>query len=381
MRGWSAERLARAALSRICEPARPGLAQLVQEQGAEQVYQSLRSLDDDSAWSRRAKALDVTRLAGTADELGLRLLVPGDEEWPGQLADLDAVMPLGEMAGSPIALWAVGPKDLGQLCTRPHRPVAIVGACSSTRYGDTIANELAAAMSHEFPVVSGGAYGIDIAAHRGALAVGGVTLAVMAGGLDSWYPRGNAPVLDRVAREGLVISELAPGIRPTRAGFLARNRLIAALAGGSVVVEAALRSGALNTAHWTTALSRVLMAVPGPVGSALSETPHRLIRDAEAVLVTCADDVRALLTPVGEQDELPLVGRAREFDDLDPGLLAVREVLPGRGDAGVSQISMDSATSVAACQAALVRLEVLGLAVQSGPGRWRLAKRSGRVKA
>ncbi|MFZ2626028.1 MAG: DNA-processing protein DprA [Propionibacterium sp.] len=378
MSGWSGERLARAALTQICEPARPGLFQLVQEQGAEQVYQSLRSLDDGSAWARRATALDPAQLVRAADQLGLRLLIPGDEEWPGQLADLDHVTPLGEMAGSAISLWARGPAHLGQLCAASHPPVAIVGARSSTRYGDTVASELASAVGHEFPVVSGGAYGIDVAAHRGALAAGGVTVAVMAGGLDAWYPRGNGPVLDQIACTGLVISELAPGIRPTRAGFLARNRLIAALGAGSVIVEAALRSGALNTAHWTTALSRVLMAVPGPVSSSLSETPHRLIRDAEAVLVTGADDVRALLTPVGEQDELPMVGRAREFDDLDPALLAVREALPARGDAEIGQISMDSATSVSGCQAALVRLELLGLVEQSAPGRWRLARRSAR---
>lgn len=375
MSQWSAERLARAALSQICEPARPGLARLVGEQGAEQVYQGLRSLGDDSAWGRRAKALDMADLVRAATHCGLRLVVPGDDEWPVQVADLDDVVPVGEMAGAAIALWAKGPVHLGEACAAGRPPVAIVGSRSSTRYGDGVAGDLAARLSHEFPVVSGGAYGIDVAAHRGALAAGGQTIAVMAGGLDAWYPRGNTAVLDQIAGQGLVISELAPGIRPTRAGFLARNRLIAALGAGSVIVEAAARSGALNTAHWTTALSRVLMAVPGPVTSSLSETPHRLIRDAEAVLVTGADDVRALLTPVGEQDELPLVGGARELDDLDQALLVVREALPARGDATVDEISMGSGVGVAAASAALVRLELMGLAGQSAPGRWRLVRR------
>ncbi|SER50736.1 DNA processing protein [Propionibacterium cyclohexanicum] len=374
MKQWSRERLARAALSHICEPAKPGLARLVEEQGAEQVYQGLRALGDDSAWARRAAALDVSDLMRAAEHCGLRLVVPGDQEWPSRLADLDRLVPVGEMSGSAIALWAKGPARLDELCEDVHRPVAIVGARSSTRYGEAVATELAARLSGEFPVISGGAYGIDIAAHRGALAAGGTTVAVMAGGLDAWYPRGNSAVLDRITRQGLVISELAPGIRPTRAGFLARNRLIAALGVATVVVEAAARSGALNTAHWTTALSRVLAAVPGPVSSALSETPHRLIRDAEAVLVTGADDVRALITPVGEQDELPLVGRARELDDLDPTLLAVREALPARGEATFDEISVASGIGVAACQGALVRLELAGLVSQPGPGRWRLMR-------
>ncbi|MFT8395843.1 DNA-processing protein DprA [Propionibacterium sp.] len=375
MNDWSEERLARAALSQICEPARPGLAELVDQQGADQVFRSLLAASEDSAWGRRARSLNTADLVRAAEVLGIRLLIPSDDEWPSPLADLDNISCLGGMAGSSVALWVRGPLRLDEICVATHPPVAIVGARSSTRYGEAVAADLAGSLSHEFPVISGGAYGIDVAAHRGALAAEGRTIAVLAGGLDAWYPRGNTAVLDEIAARGLVITELAPGIRPTRAGFLARNRLIAALAGGTVVVEAALRSGALNTANWTVALGRVLAAVPGPVTSALSETPNRLIRDNEAVLVSRADDVRALLTPVGEQDELPLHGRPREFDDLDPGLLAVREALPARGDADLDDIAMASAKSVTQCQAALVRLELMGLVTRSRTGSWRLARR------
>ncbi|MCT3006712.1 DNA processing protein DprA, partial [Propionibacterium freudenreichii] len=209
---------------------------------------------------------------------------------------------------------------------------------------------------------------------RGALSVGGPTVAVMAGGLDGWYPRGNSRLLDQIAGECVVVTEIPPGIRPTRQGFLARNRLIAALSGGTLVVEAAARSGALNTASWSLRLGRPLMAVPGPINSALSESPHRLIRDHEAALVADANDAGALLTPVGEHVELPGVKAVRELDGLDPELAAVREAMPSRGDIDLDSLSVASGRSAAQCAAALIRLDMRGLVQQTGPQHWRIRR-------
>lgn len=160
-------------------------------------------------------------------------------------------------------------------------------------------------------VISGGAYGIDASAHRGALATGGVTVAVLAGGLEFGYPRGHSDLFRGIAAEGVLVSECPPDSAPTRPGFLVRNRIIAALSHGTVVVEAALRSGALNTARHARELCRQVMAVPGPVTSEFSAGCHELIRDYGAMCVTSAADVRA---------HLGLADAAPPADDLTGGL-------------------------------------------------------------
>ena len=169
-------------------------------------------------------------------------------------------------------MWLAGGGDLAELAAQS---VAVVGSRASTPYGDTVAAELAAELSESGrSVLSGGAYGIDAAAHRGCLAGRTPTVAVLAGGLDQPYPSGHRPLFDRIAERGVLVSELAPGEHPTRVRFLARNRLIAALTPGTVLVEAAARSGARNTVTWANVLGRIVMAVPGPVTSATSVTPH-----------------------------------------------------------------------------------------------------------
>jgi DNA processing protein len=163
-------------------------------------------------------------------------------------------------------------------------------------------------------VVSGGAYGIDAGAHRGALAAGGTTVCVLACGVDVAYPRAHAGLIDRIADEGLLVSELPPGAPPTKARFLDRNRLIAALTPGTVLVEAAFRSGALNTASWASRMRRRLLAVPGPVTSPLSGGPHRQIREGAATLVTGAADVVAELGTLGEAFAEDVVERSAEAE-------------------------------------------------------------------
>ncbi len=160
--------------------------------------------------------------------------------------------------------------------------------------------ELAAGLAErDAAVVSGGAYGIDGAAHRAALAADGFTVAVLAGGVDVSYPAGNAALFHRIAKEGLLVTEYPPGLRPQRHRFLTRNRLVAALSGATVVVEAGARSGAANTAAWARALGRGVCAVPGPVTSSASVGCHILLR-AGATVVTRAEEVVELIGHAGE---------------------------------------------------------------------------------
>jgi DNA processing protein len=228
---------ARAALTRLAEPGDVEMTRWVEQLGAVEV---LARVVDGSLGSRRLTQYQA-RLGGRDVELdqirlrqlGLRLIVPGASEWPGQLDDLGEARPL--------ALWARGEGDLGALGLRA---VSVVGARACTAYGEHVAGSMGAGLAGRgWTVVSGAAYGVDAAAHRGALAVEGHTVAVVAGGVDVVYPAAHDTLLERVRQCGLVISELPPGARPTRHRFLKRNRLIAALGRGTVVVEAALRSG------------------------------------------------------------------------------------------------------------------------------------------
>jgi DNA processing protein len=252
--------------------------------------------------------------------------------------------------------------------------VAVVGARAATPYGERIATELGAGCTERgHPVVSGAAFGIDAAAHRGALGVGGPTVAVLACGVDRPYPRGHSGLIEQIAEQGAVVSEVPPGSSPTRWRFVERNRLIAALAQVTVVVEAGLRSGAAITAREATDLGRSVAAVPGPVTSPGSAGCHRLLRDG-AVCVTDAAEVVELLAPVGEQLVLPHPVRREEHDGLPPGDSRIYDALPlGRG-AGVASIARTAGLDLPSTTAALGRLEVLALAVREHGG-WRRARR------
>ena len=219
-------------------------------------------------------------------------------------------------------------------------------------------------------VVSGGAFGIDAAAHRGALAVGGPSVGVVANGVDVAYPPGNARIFETLAARHLVVSELPPGSHPTRVRFLARNRLIAALSGGTVVVEAALRSGARNTAGWASALNRPLMAVPGPVHSAASVAPHLMVRNGQAVLVTRAAEVLELVGGRGRAPAAPPAGADRRTDDLDPVQLGVFEALSACRWRTAGEVATAAGVRVPVCLAALSELEARGLATGDARG-WR----------
>lgn len=268
------------ALERIV--ARPAASTLADDEiGASDIAEAL------ARWEPRMETPALFRSLTTAATLGIRIVRAGDVSWPTGLDDL------GDHG--PRVLWLRGTADaLDTLSTS----VSIVGARASTGYGEHVAMDFAAGfVSRGYAVVSGGAYGIDGMAHRATLACGGVTIAVMAGGLDNLYPSGHEELLKRIMNTGAVVSEVPPGGAPTRWRFLQRNRLIAALSVGTVVIEAGYRSGSLNTATHARDLDRPLGVVPGPITSGQSAGCHRLLRtNPAAMLVTSVADMIDLMT-------------------------------------------------------------------------------------
>jgi DNA processing protein len=360
-------------LSRVAEPPCPELAALVQRVGpAEAADRVRRGLVSDELARRTAARREIDRAAADLELLarrGGRLITPDCAEWP--LVAFSAFGGAGSRPGSapPMVLWALGPARLDDVAPRS---AAVVGTRAATAYGEQVAADLAAGLAErDVAVVSGGAYGIDGAAHRAALASDGITVAVLAGGIDIPYPAGHSGLLHRIGQHGLLFSEYPPGIRPARYRFLTRNRLVAAVAGAAVVVEAGLRSGAANTAAWARALGRVVAAVPGPVTSSASAGCHALLRNG-AELVTRADDIVELVGRIGElADEEPRP--ATVFDELGETERQVYEALPGRGTATVDELAVGSGLMPEQVLGPLAMLEVAGLAERDG-GSWRIAR-------
>ena len=314
-----ARRLACAALSRAVPLDDDEFRSLYPRYTPEEVWDRLVTGDvpDRLRDSTRAAvaAADPQRDLDAIDALGGRLVCPGDAEWPAQLDDL------GDR--KPIALWVRGPVSLRDVTAQA---VAVVGSRAATPYGNQVAAELTVDLGDRgWSSVSGGAYGIDTAAHRGSLAAGAVTVAVLACGVDVTYPSGIRRVFDDIVETGLLVSEWAPGAMPTRLRFLWRNRVIAALGRGTVVVEMGRRSGARRTCTEAARLARPVMAVPGPVTSAVSVGCHALLREHQAECVTSAADVLALVTREDEPSAASPPVRNRLFreahrvlDALDP---------------------------------------------------------------
>lgn len=362
------DRDARLALGSVVDAGEPALADLVERLGAPAAWDAVLAGALGETAQERAQGLDLPRCVEEWRGSDARFVVPGDDEWPGRLDDLTGLDAVQRRGGAPLGLWLRGP---GHLRSLVERSVAVVGSRAATAYGNGVAADLAADLADAgWSVVSGGAFGIDAAAHRGALAVGGPSVGVVANGVDVAYPPGNARIFEGLAARHLVVSELPPGSHPTRVRFLARNRLIAALTGGTVVVEAALRSGARNTAGWAAALGRPLMAVPGPVHSAASAGPHLMVRQGQAVLVTRAAEVLELVAPAG-QHLLPLEqGPGRRTDALEPSRLGVFEALSAHRWRTPGEVARVAGVRVPECLAALAELESLGLATGDARG-WR----------
>jgi DNA processing protein len=286
------ERLARATLTWLAEPGDACLNAFVRAHGATGAPDMIRSgrlpgeIGRPSTVSAARRAMErwhdqLREIPGAAQVAqafgsGIRLICPGDSEWPTRLDDLGSARPY--------ALWARGYANVGEAC---RQSVAIVGSRAATAYGSWVASDFGARLAERgWTIVSGAAYGVDAAAHRGALAGGGLTLAVLACGVDRPYPAGHKELLDAIAGSGAVVNEWPPGRNATRLRFLVRNRVIAAVASGILVVEAGERSGALNAARHARDLARPLMAVPGPITSQQSAGCHTIIRDWSGTLVT-----------------------------------------------------------------------------------------------
>ena len=367
------EREARAALSRLSEPGDLRMAGVVAELGAVRVYDLLRAEQDVRGVytdvAERLRGLDPEKELATAAERGIRFVCPGDDEWPEQVDALARAGAVEGRGGVPLGLWVKGPLSLAE-ATR--RSVAVVGSRSATTYGADVTGQVAAHIAGTgAAVVSGAAFGIDVAAHRAALAARGPTVAVLACGVDRVYPAGNQVTVDYIARTGAVVSELPPGCAPTRVRFLTRNRVIAALAQGTVVVEAAARSGALNTANWTGRLGRVLMGVPGPVTSAPSEGVHELLRSGAAHLVTRGEHVLELVSPMGEALAERVRGEERPRDRLGELQRRVLEAVPAVLPAAPESVARAAGTPLAGTRRALRELESGGF-VREVDGRWHL---------
>jgi DNA processing protein len=367
------ERVARVALSRLTEPGEPRIASLVAQLGAVRLRELLSDPQESSPEARdvttRLHGLDPLGDLERASRLGFRYLIPGDDEWPTQVDDLMRAELLDHRGGPPLGLWVKGPTRLDQL----DRAVAVVGARSATTYGVDIAASIAGCLVRAgHTLVSGAAFGIDQAAHRGALAVEGANVAVLACGADRSYPSAHHDLLEHLRRTSAVVAEVPPGCSPTRGRFLSRNRLIAALTRGTVVVEAAARSGALNTASWATRLNRHLMGVPGPVTSAQSQGVHELVRTGAASLVTRGEEVLEIVGEAGTHLATPARGPSRRRDRLPARDARVLDAVPVVRPAPVDSIAATAGMGLLEVQSALRRLARDGL-VELMPRGWRLA--------
>jgi DNA processing protein len=403
--------LARAGLTYLAEPGDPALGALLGICTPEEIMAAIKAdmlpgtgpgCGDSSAsraaleralgrWRLRLPQLPSDAEIAAACRGGIRLVCPEHPDWPG---DLDQLGP-----DRPYALWLRGAADLR---SSAQRSVSMVGSRAATGYGAHVAGEIAADLAERgWVIVSGGAYGIDAAAHRGALATQGMTIAVLACGVDFPYPAGHAELFADIAAHGLVISEWPPGRRPARMRFLVRNRVIAALSCGTVIVEAGERSGALNTARHAAELGKPLMAVPGPVTSAQSAGCHRIIREWGASCVTRAADITDLLSPLSAPDPQTPTGTgsagtgsgrgrgratrpgpgptspawdpALPYDDLDADSSRVLDALPARGGAGTSTIAVDAGVDLDTVLRCLGVLAGYGF-IERGDDGWRLRR-------
>ncbi len=381
-------RLARAWLTRAVEPGRGAVFDLVSEIGPVEAARMLRAGAAGGAVSVLAEARRRQDRAAAdlaeAQRMGARLVTPEDHEWPDEAlramqVAYDRERPARRRGGTdqdpveltpPLALWALGAPRLDAAFARA---VSVVGSRSATPYGLNVAANLGHGLvGRSWSVVSGGAFGVDAAAHRGALAGGGLTVAVVAGGLREPYPRAHEQLFGRIARDGLMVSEFPPDATPQRHRFLVRNRLVAGLTAGVVVVEAGLRSGSLATARQALRMGRVVMVVPGPVTSHESAGVHGLLRSApEVVLVTRPAEVIEAVGAFGEDLADRQQAPADPRDALAPLARQVLDGLPAAGVASPDRIAVSCGVPPLDVLRCLPGLELKGL-VEATPAGWQL---------
>ena len=376
-----ADRLARVALTWLAEPGNRAVYTMVRASGAAVTLDRLLAGDFPDAQLRatviaRSSVGDARRLAAAAlsraQRLGARIVVPGDDEWPPSVdalsrLELPRTTRVDRDTRPPLCLWVRGERPLNEAF---DRSVAVIGARAATAYGSHVTAEIAFGLAErEWTVVSGGAFGIDAAAHRAALTAGGLTVAVLASGVDRPYPMGNAALFDRIAEHGLLISEWPPGSEPLRHRFLIRNRVIAAATAGTVMVEASARSGARQTMTRVLALHRRAMVVPGPVTSAMSVGCHELLRtEPDARLVTSVPEVLEEVGRIGADLAPPVRGAERARDRLDEESALILEAVPGRGAAGPEELAARAGLDLRTVLRRLSGLELTGLIVRRGSG-------------
>ncbi|CAA9270758.1 MAG: Rossmann fold nucleotide-binding protein Smf possibly involved in DNA uptake, partial [uncultured Blastococcus sp.] len=380
----AAVRRARAWLSRAVEPGTVDFWRFVERMGPVEAVRSIRSgvapariLGLVGARAMQDESLDDLR---RAERCGARLVVPEDDEWPILALHALTLRAAEEPEAAkdqskrtlalvpPLALWVRGPARLENLV---DRSVAIVGSRASTSYGEHVAGELGYQLAErDWTVVSGGAYGIDAAAHRGALAAGGPTVAVLACGVDRPYPAGNGALLNRIADSGLLISEWPPGAAPHQHRFLVRNRLIAALTRGTVVVEAAARSGATATAKRAQKLDKRVMVVPGPVTSAMSVGCHELLRedDTDVRLVASGAHVLEEVGRLGADLAPPVERPVGPRDGLSDVAVRVLDACPVRSGVSPERLARTAGCEVVDVLRVLPALELAELVEWTGTG-------------
>jgi DNA processing protein len=371
------DRAARVALTWLAEPGNRSVWSMVQKAGAPATLTRLMQGDISDPQLRgavisRSAVGDARRIAEAAlrraERLDARIVVPGDPDWPttvDRLATLHLDEPgrINQNVKPPLCLWARGVWPLDEAL---DRSVAVVGARAATSYGVHVTTEIAYGLAErDWTVVSGGAFGIDAAAHRAAITANGRTVAVLACGVDRPYPAGNAALFERIAETGLLISEWPPGSEPLRHRFLIRNRLIAAATAGTVVVEASLRSGAGQTMSRVVALNRPAMIVPGPVTSAMSAGCHEMLRKFPTTrVVTGVAHVLEDVGRIGEYLPEPPRGPDHPRDALDEESALVLEAVPRRGTAGPEHLAAKAGLSLRTVLRRLSLLEMIGLIVR-----------------
>jgi DNA processing protein len=298
--------------------------------------------DGERAWAAAEQALL------DADRIGARVLTVRDPQYPSALRDL---------SDPPSVLYACGAIEMADAPA-----VAIVGTRGASSYGLRVARAIATVCARAgVSVVSGLAHGVDGAAHEAALAAGGRTVAVLGTGPDVVFPKRHRTLQERIAREGLLLSELSPGEHGHAGTFPRRNRVIAALAQLTVVVEAGERSGALITAAHALDLGRQVAVVPNAIDVPSASGSNALLRDANALPVLAPDDVLQLLSLDAQPTAAPL---------LDGDAAAVWDALQHGAD-DVASVAQISALSIRASSSALSALEIEGLVVVEATGRIR----------
>ncbi|MGW5383071.1 DNA-processing protein DprA [Nocardia sp. NPDC003963] len=373
---YEERQLAWAYLSRVVLGPCPALTALIDSVG---VCEAARAVRDSTlppvlrtATERRRKLDTAARDLETIRAGGGRLVTPDDAEWPAwRMLGLAQLAPGRDPDGAlPLIFWVRGRRNLSELT---ERAMAVVGARCSTGYGDRVAGEITGELAARgWTIVSGAAFGIDGTAHRAALAVGGSTIAVLASGADRPYPAQHERLIARIADTGLVVSEYPPGTTARKHHFLARNRLIAALSDGVLVIEAGMRSGARNTVKWARRIGRPALAIPGSVDSAASVGCHRMIRDGEAVLVTDTEDVLAEAAPL----HLPVNTCSQSPPADRPGTVQaqVLAALPDIGGSWPHELSAVAGLETADVRAALVALDLAGVVARGEAGWFRLGR-------